>query len=388
MLIPYNTDAPIYHFPKATLGLMIGNIVCFITTAGGSSHYDDWVLAYGTGLHPLQWISSLFFHIGPAHLVGNMLFLWVFGLVVEGKVGWGRFLAIYLGMGILQNALEQLVMEWVQTNAAGSAGASGVIFGLMTIAMVWAPRNDIQCYLFAFLRVFEFGVAISTMCVLYVVVEVAMAVFHGFSIGAELLHLVGASLGWIVGCSMLNRGLVDCENWDLFSLWRGKNKSTVNLDHKRHLQPGEAIRELSESGSFSFTTKAKTHAARIDELIGKRKFGSALRELQQLQHLVPNHQLEEQSLGDLIRGLYKQKRWIDVTPLLREFIDRFPHNATSMHLRLAAILLEVDKRPKASLRAAEEIDEAKLRPRQARELAKIRKAAGRLIESGHLELDR
>ena len=56
--------------------------------------------------------------------------------------------------------------------------------------------------------------------------------------------------------------------------------------------------------------------------------------------------------------------------------------------RLAAILLEVDKRPKAALRAAEEVDESRLKPRQAKELAKIRRAAQKLIDSGHLELDR
>ncbi len=388
MLIPYNTDAPIYHFPTATLGLIASNIVCFIATSAGSTHLDWFVLVFGNGMHPVQWVSSLFYHMGFVHLVGNMLFLWVFGLVVEGKVGWPRFLAIYFGMGVGQNALAQALFEFVPTAAVGSAGASGIIFGLMALAMVWAPRNDIQCYLVAFLRIFDFGVAISTMCVLYIMLEIAVVAINRFSVSAELLHLVGAAMGFATGYHLLSRGLVDCENWDLFSLWAGKNKSTVGLEEQRYVEPAVAIKQLSESGSFNFTPKARKDASRIDDLITDKKYGSALRELRQLRHLVPEHELEEGFLGDLIRGLYRQKKWEDVTPLIEEFIQRFPENASSMHLRLAAILLEVQERPKAALRAAAHIDETKLRPKQVKEFSKIKRAAKKLIDSGHLELDR
>ena len=389
MLIPYNTDAPIYHFPAATLGLIVGNAACFVATSAGSTHLDSFVLVFGSGIHPVQWVSSLFYHIGFVHLMGNMLFLWVFGLVVEGKVGWPRFLAIYFGMGVGQNALAQILFEFVSTSAVGAAGASGIIFGLMAMAMVWAPRNDIQCYVVIFLRIFDFSIAISTMCVLYLMVEVAIvAINSSFSVSAELLHLVGAAMGFATGCYLLKHELVDCENWDLFSLWEGKNKSTVGLEEQRYVEPAVAIKQLSESGSFNFTSKARKDASRIDDLIAEKKYGGALRELRQLQHLVPEHQLEEGFLGDLIRGLYRQKRWEDVTPLIDEFIQRFPESASSMHLRLSAILLEVQKRPKAALRAAGHVDVAKLRSKQVKELAKIKRAAAKLINSGHLELDR
>jgi hypothetical protein len=258
----------------------------------------------------------------------------------------------------------------------------------MALAMVWAPRNDIQCYVVAFLRVFDFGVAISTMCVLYIMVEIAIVAINKFSVSAELLHLVGAALGFATGCYMLKHELVDCENWDLFSLWEGKNKSTVGLEERRYVEPAVAIQQLSESGSFNFTAKARKDASRIDDLITEKKYRSALRELRQLQHLVPEHQLEEGFLGDLIRGLYRQKKWEDVTPLIQEFIQRFPESCSSMCLRLSAIFLEVQKRPKAALRAARPIDETKLRPKQVKELSKIKRAAQKLIDSGHLELDR
>ncbi|MFK7821821.1 MAG: rhomboid family intramembrane serine protease, partial [Planctomycetaceae bacterium] len=70
MLIPYNTDAPVYYFPIATIGLIVVNFVCFVITNAGTSGSDIWVLSYSDGLQPLQWVFSLFYHMGWGHLVG------------------------------------------------------------------------------------------------------------------------------------------------------------------------------------------------------------------------------------------------------------------------------------------------------------------------------
>jgi membrane associated rhomboid family serine protease len=109
MLIPLNTDAPIYHFPFACIAMIIVNLVTFLATGWGQmenvDQWGSWALAYGDGLHPVQWITSNFIHMGLAHLIGNMIFLWGFGLVVEGKLGWWRFLLAYLCIGFAQCAI-------------------------------------------------------------------------------------------------------------------------------------------------------------------------------------------------------------------------------------------------------------------------------------------
>ena len=66
------------------------------------------MLQYGT-FKPWQWITSNFMHAGFMHLLGNMFCLWGFGLVVEGKIGWWRFLLVYLGIGITQCAARTVV---------------------------------------------------------------------------------------------------------------------------------------------------------------------------------------------------------------------------------------------------------------------------------------
>ena len=111
MLIPINTDAPLYHFPYGTIALIVINTLCFLLTGYAIDHdrLEPWMLEYGNGLNPLEWLTSMFAHGGFSHLIGNMFFLWGFGLVVEGKLGLRRFVMLYLGIGLLQSACVDLL---------------------------------------------------------------------------------------------------------------------------------------------------------------------------------------------------------------------------------------------------------------------------------------
>ena len=88
--LPYNTDAPIYHFPLVTITMIVINVAAFVLTVMYPEAAIAYCLDHGNGLHPIQWITSSFMHAGIIHLVGNMLALWTFGLIVEGKIGWWR----------------------------------------------------------------------------------------------------------------------------------------------------------------------------------------------------------------------------------------------------------------------------------------------------------
>ena len=79
MLIPLNTDAPIYHFPFACIGMIVVNCFAFLATGWGTmenvEQWSPWALSYGDGLHPVQWVTSNFIHMGAAHLIGNMIYI-------------------------------------------------------------------------------------------------------------------------------------------------------------------------------------------------------------------------------------------------------------------------------------------------------------------------
>ena len=71
-----------------------------------------------------------------------MLFLWAFGIVVEGKLGPVKYLLAYLLIGTLHGAFVQILLRTSSLNLP-AAGASAVIYGLMAICMIWAPRNEL-----------------------------------------------------------------------------------------------------------------------------------------------------------------------------------------------------------------------------------------------------
>ena len=89
---------------------------------------------------PLTLLSSMFMHGGIAHLLGNMLFLWVFGDNVEDFMGHGRFLAFYVATG-LAAALAHIAAY--PTSDVPVVGASGAISGVLGAYILLYPRAKV-----------------------------------------------------------------------------------------------------------------------------------------------------------------------------------------------------------------------------------------------------
>ena len=112
MFIPYGTDAPIYHWPWATGTMVVINVAMMIMqylNPEGDPPYEAYLelqLVFADGIHPLQWLTSNFMHSGAMHLIVNMIFLAIFGFIVEGKIGPWWFTAIYLLVGVASAASD------------------------------------------------------------------------------------------------------------------------------------------------------------------------------------------------------------------------------------------------------------------------------------------
>ena len=96
-------------------------------------------------------LTSMFLHGGWAHLLGNALFLWVFGNNVEDSMGRLRFLAFYLVCG-LAAAAAQVALE--PASPVPMVGASGAISGVMAAYLVLYPRVRVNM-LFIFVVIFR-----------------------------------------------------------------------------------------------------------------------------------------------------------------------------------------------------------------------------------------
>ena len=78
--------------------------------------------------HLYALLTSMFLHGGWLHLLGNMLFLWVFGRNVEDLIGSGRFAGFYLGCGLVAGIVQVIASPY---SRVPTIGASGAIAGVM-----------------------------------------------------------------------------------------------------------------------------------------------------------------------------------------------------------------------------------------------------------------
>ncbi len=89
-------------------------------------------------------ILSMFLHGSWTHIIGNSLYLWVFGNNVEDSMGRGRFLAFYLLTGVIAG-LAQVAIN--PASPVPTVGASGAISGVMGAYLVLYPRNRVRTYI-------------------------------------------------------------------------------------------------------------------------------------------------------------------------------------------------------------------------------------------------
>src|SRR5216684_6812695 len=96
----------------------------------------------------LPLFTSMFLHNGPAHLLGNMLFLWIFGDNVEDFFGHFGYFFFYLFCG-LASGLTHIAFNL--HNSVPAVGASGAISGVLGAYMLLYPRNRILTLILIFL---------------------------------------------------------------------------------------------------------------------------------------------------------------------------------------------------------------------------------------------
>jgi membrane associated rhomboid family serine protease len=399
MLLPWGTDAPLYHRPYATVAMIALCVVSFFVFP--AVDHEEWMLEIGNGVHPLQWVTNLFMHAGRGHLIGNMAFLWVFGIIVEGKIGWWAFTLVYLGIGIAESAATQLVFNPEET--VYMLGASGAISGLLAICLVWAPRNDVHCL--AFFRIVPSNLDLSVLwfVAFYICLDCLEFALDGFSISGAMAHLGGTVLGFGIGALLLKRDLVDCENWDLFAVMAGRHGDPKKAAQKRQATtvrpmgektrlPGNEPRKkktAKKSGRKPVKSIEDKSAAALRTLRLHLEMGeieAALSVYKTSRGRIDGWQPQESDWLDLIGALTEQDDWGEAAHVMRDYCRTVSAPAPRVRLKLAQVLIQKLSRPAQGLEVLREIPDgalsAKLEPLRDR----LTEQAEHMREEGELEL--
>src|SRR4030095_3135200 len=100
----------------------------------------------------LTLITSMFMHGGFAHILGNMLYLWIFGDNIENAMGHRRYLLFYLLCGVIASLSHVFATKLLGQNLlVPSLGASGAISGVLGAYILLFPKRRVTMFLFRFI---------------------------------------------------------------------------------------------------------------------------------------------------------------------------------------------------------------------------------------------
>ncbi|MFG0255615.1 MAG: rhomboid family intramembrane serine protease [Rhodopirellula sp. JB053] len=368
MLLPYGTDAPIYHYPVATISIIVTNVALFVLTGMGDYGAYDWLILEFDRINPFQWVTSAFMHASWSHLIGNMIFLWCFGLVIEGKLGWQRFSLLYLGLALADGAIGQVPMFLFTDGQGGALGASGVIFALLAVAVIWAPQNDIH-FLYTWSWMFHgtIDIPISVVAFFYFAIEFLQVAWTGIHMSTPMLHLLGMSVGVPFAIMMLKHDWVDCEGWDLltragirpFGTSRDSNENDAaqvdSILRRVHGASKPATSAITESTTQSkrdpcaAAFEAFAIAVRFDRVDDSIACFDRLRE-NACVAAVP-----DSALIAYVNQLAKNERHPERLLPLRYLASRSSKHSNNARLQIAVIELRNNNDPQAAVIALQEI---------------------------------
>ena len=157
-MIPLSDENPTELTPWMTGVLIVANLAAWVLLqgAGGMPALEQSVYDFGTlpcevtgacntqGLGMETLFTSMFMHGGWGHLLGNLLFLWVFGNNIEDSMGHVRFLVFYLLCG-LGAGLAHVFFS--PSSDIPAVGASGAISGIMGAYIVLYPRARVRTWI-------------------------------------------------------------------------------------------------------------------------------------------------------------------------------------------------------------------------------------------------
>ncbi len=166
-MLPIHDNVPTRRFPAVTVALIVVNACVWlfyelpnlegaILDLGFFPCEVDGACRAPVGPWQIDALASMFMHGSWIHIVGNMLFLWIFGNNVEDAMGRIRFLLFYVASGFAATALQTWITLRFGTPEDAfvpTVGASGAIAGVLGAYFVLHPHARVLTLLFFFVPV-------------------------------------------------------------------------------------------------------------------------------------------------------------------------------------------------------------------------------------------
>jgi hypothetical protein len=162
-MIPLSDGIRARRFPIVNVTIIVANFLVWIfyelpqldSSVAHAAFYPCTVngSCHGPEPWPVSWFTAMFMHGSWSHLLGNMLFLAIFGKNVEDAFGRARYLAFYLAGGFAAAAAQTATTLLFGTDAAAHVpvvGASGAIAAVLGAYFVLYPNSRVLTLVLVF----------------------------------------------------------------------------------------------------------------------------------------------------------------------------------------------------------------------------------------------
>ncbi len=181
-MIPLRDENPTRTFPFVTIAIIAINALVFLYELSLRDQLQDAVMRYGATPYSITHlanpavlatlVTSLFFHGGFSHILGNMLYLWVFGNNIEDMLVHVKFIFFYLICGILATFGHIAITP---DSRLPLIGASGAISGVLGAYLVLYPRAKIL----VLLPIFYFWRIVRLPAIWFLGFWILLQIFNG-----------------------------------------------------------------------------------------------------------------------------------------------------------------------------------------------------------------
>lgn len=351
MFIPIRTDYRMRRRPWVNYALIAANILIFVLGYNGLNGraIDGWMLNAASPT-VIQFFSSVFLHADTMHIVGNMLFLWVFGGALNDKLGHAAYLAFYLAGGVLASMAFILL-----GNTGQLLGASGAISAVTGAYLVLLPQVRVTVLmLFYYISTFQ-------MSSLYFVgFQVAYNVFltaveGGGNVAVEA-HTGGYVFGIVVAFVLLGVRLIRRDEVDLLSLVsharrRDRYRRMVSRGYRpfgrearTQFEPptqGRWVQARSVRSEPSATQQAREMELRheIASACAQHNLGVAASKYLELVRIAEDAVLSRQAQLDVANQLMDQEQYPQAADAYERFLTHYRNyeHTADIHLMLGLI---------------------------------------------------
>lgn len=329
MFLPIRTDAPIRHQPWMNWLLIFGNVVAFVAQRNlWPAGQTPTLMLDPDGVHLLHFFTYQFLHGDAMHLIGNMLFLYIFGNNINDRLGHVGYLAFYLAGGVIAGIGHLL------TSSVPVLGASGSVAAVTGAFLVLFPRSYVTViYLFIFIGSFQIW---SMYLIGFFFVKDLFLNFLGSTGVAHMAHIAGTVFGFGISFGLLYVGLLPRDLYDLPSLLDRWNRRRAHRTAvSRGYDPfGHGQLTSRQAPVDPFTQQIMEMRAAISEAMAHHQPERAAQLYLDLKARDPTQVLSRQTQHDIATQLAHQQLFPQAAEAYESLLNAYPRAEQAPQVRL------------------------------------------------------